>query len=313
MAAVTLLQAAEMAMGNDEVKRATVIQLFAMPDIMRVIPFLDIQGGAYAYIQEGQLPGVAFRGINESYTTSTGVVNPQVERLRIAGGDLDVDKALLKTHGDSIRSTQENMKIKALSLYIAAKFITGDSEADPREFDGLRKRIQGTMLIPASASPSAGGDALSLSKLDDAIDLVEGATHLLMSKKMRNRLSAASRATGVSGFITWDKTEFGDRLAYYQDLPILVTDYDDAGQQVIGFNEANPGGGPDQGTSVYVLSIGDTGVLGLQNGIMEVTDLGEVQDKPVYRTRVDWLMGLAVLSGRSAARIWGIKDAAVVA
>ena len=311
MAAVTLLQAAEMATGQDEVKRATVIQLFAMPDILRVIPFLEIQGGAYAYIQEGQLPGVAFRGINESYTTTTGVVNPQVERLRICGGDLDVDKALLKTHGASIRSTQEAMKIKALSLYLASKFINGDSEQDPREFDGLRKRIQGQMLL--AAGNTAGGDALSLNTLDTALDLVDGATHLLMSKKMRNRLSAASRATGVAGFLTWDKTEFGERIAFYNDLPILVTDYDDTGTQVIDYNEHCPNGGADVGTSIYVLSIGDTGVTGLQNGVMEVTDLGEVQDKPVYRTRVEWLIGLAVLSGRSACRIWGIKNAAVVA
>jgi hypothetical protein len=311
MAAVTLLQAAEMAMGNDEVKRATVIQLFAMPDLMRVIPFLDIQGGAYSYIQEGQLPGVAFRGINESYSTTTGVVNPQVERLRIAGGDLDVDKSLMKTHGPSIRSSQEAMKIKALSLYLAARFINGDSESDPREFDGLRKRIAGTMLVPAGST--ASGDPLSLSVLDGAIDLCDGATHLVMSKKMRNRLSAASRATGVSGFIEWDKSEFGERIAFYNDIPILVTDYDDAGAQVIDFNEACPGGGSTLGTSLYVLAIGDTGVTGLQNGIMEVTDLGEVQDKPVLRTRVEWLIGLAVLSGRAAVRIWGIKNAAVVA
>ena len=76
MAAVTLLQAAEMANGRDEVKRGAIIELFAEPDLLRVLPFLDIQGGAYSYIQEGQLPGVAFRGINESYTTTSGVVNP---------------------------------------------------------------------------------------------------------------------------------------------------------------------------------------------------------------------------------------------
>lgn len=311
MAAVTLLQAAEMANGRDEVKRGAIIELFAEPDLLRVMPFLDIQGGAYSYIQEGQLPGVAFRGINESYTTTSGVVNPQVERLRIAGGDLDVDKSLLKTHGPSIRSTQEAMKVKALALYLAGKIVNGDSQVDAREFDGLRVRIIGDQKI--AAGNSAGGDALSLTVLDEAIDQVDGANYLLMSKKMRNRLSAASRQTGVAGFITWDKDEFGMRLAYYNDLPILVTDYDDKNQQVIAFNEACPGGGATAGTSIYVLAIGDTGVVGLQNGVMEVNDLGEVQDKPVLRTRVEWLISLAVLNGRAAARVWGIKDAAVVA
>ncbi|AXQ68623.1 major head protein [Caulobacter phage CcrPW] len=310
MAALTLLEASDLAMGNDEVKRSAIIELFAYPDLLKVLPFMDVPGGSYTYTQEGALPGVAFRGFNEAYTNGVGVVNSQVEVLKIVGGDLDVDKALIKTHGADIRTRQEKMKVKALSLFLAGKIINGDSEQDPREFDGLRKRIVGSQRIPAGGTN--GGDPLSLQILDEAIDAVEGATHLVMSKRMRNLLSAASRQTSVAGFITWDKTEFGERIAYYNDLPILVTDYDDKNVQVIDFNEACPGGGTT-GTSIYVLNIGDSGVIGLQNGVMEVDDLGQVNDKPVYRTRIEWLISLAVMSGRAAARVWGIKKAPVVA
>jgi hypothetical protein len=300
-----------MALGNDEIKRAGIIELFATPDLLRVIPFMDIQGGAYVYLQEGQLSGVAFRGINESYTTSTGVINPQTERLRIVGGDLDVDKALLKTHGADIRTRQERMKIKALSLYIAGKIITGDSETDPRQFDGLRKRITGAQLFPAGGT--ANGDPLSLATLDEAIDQVDGATHLVMSKRMRNLLSQSAKNQAVSGYVVWDKNEFGERVMFYNDLPILTTDYDDTGVQVIDFTETCPGGGTATGTSIYVVHIGDEGVVGLQNGSMEVDDLGQIQSAPVYRTRIEWLVSLAVMSGRAAARVWGIKKAAVTA
>lgn len=311
MAALTLLQASEQALGNDEVKRAAIIELFTGPDILKYIPFMDVPGGSYSYLQEGQLPGVAFRGINESYTTSVGLVNPQVERLRIVGGDLDVDKALLKTHGAGIRSQQERMKVKASALYIAGKMLNGDSETDPREFDGLRKRITGSQLFAAGST--ANGDALSLSVLDTAIDAVEGATHLIMSRPMRNRLSQAAKNPTVGGYVTWDKNEFGERVAYYNDLPILTTNYDETNTQVITFNEACPGGGTSTGTSIYVVKIGDDGVTGIQNSIMEVEDLGQMNDKPVLRTRIEWLMSMAVMSGRAAARVWGIKDAAVTA
>lgn len=311
MAALTLLQASELALGNDEIKRAAIIELFATPDLLRVLPFIDILGGAYTYIQEGQLSGVAFRGVNESYSSSTGIVNPQTERLRIVGGDLDVDKSLLKTHGPQVRTSQERMKVKALSLYIAGKIINGDSETDPREFDGLRKRITGSQLFPAGNS--SGGDALSLAVLDEAIDAVDGATHLIMSKRMRNLLAQAAKNPTVSGYVVWDKNEFGERVAYYNDLPILVTDYDDRNSQVIDFNEANPGGGSAVGTSLYIVHIGDEGIVGLQNGTMEVDDLGQMNDKPVLRTRIEWLVSMAVMSGRAAARIWGIKKAAVTA
>lgn len=311
MTALTLLQAAAQALGNDEVKRAAIIELFATPDLLRVIPFIDIQGGAYVYLQEGQLSGVAFRGVNESYSTSTGIINPQTERLRIVGGDLDVDKALLKTHGPQIRSQQERMKVKALSLYIGSALINGDSEADPRQFDGLRKRIAGSQLF--AAGETAGGNPLSLQVLDTAIDNVENATHLIMSKKMRNLLTAAARNPNVGGYITWDKNEFGERVAFYNDLPILVTAYDNDGNLVIDFNEACPGGGSATGTSIYVVKIGDEGVIGIQNGVMEVDDLGQLQSQPVMRTRIEWLVSLAVMSGRAAARVWGISEAAVTA
>lgn len=311
MAALTLLQAAAQVAGADEIKRSAIIELFAQPDILKVLPFLDITGSAYTYISEGQLSGVAFRGINESYDSTVGLINPETERLRIVGGDLDVDKALLKTHGDGIRTTQERMKVKALSLFIAAKIINGDSESDPREFDGLRKRITGTQLF--AAGNTSGGDALSLAVLDEAIDQVDGPTHLLMSKKMRNLLSQAAKNPNVAGYVVWDKDEFGNRVMFYNDLPILVTDYDAEGKQVIDFNEANPGGGSSVGTSIYVVKLGDDGVTGIQNGIMEVDDLGQMNDKPVFRTRVEWLASLAVMNGRSAARVWGIKKAAVTA
>ena len=55
----------------------------------------------------------------------------------------------------------------------------------------------------------------------------------------------------------------------------------------------------------------DEGVVGLQNGIMEVRDLGELQTMPVMRTRVEWLVGMAVMHGRAAARLRGISNAAV--
>jgi hypothetical protein len=92
----------------------------------------------------------------------------------------------------------------------------------------------------------------------------------------------------------------------------LIADYDDTGSKIIQFNEAGPAAGTTS-TSVYVLSVGTGMLTGLQNGIMEVNDLGELQTKPALRTRVEWLVGLAAMHGRCAARVWGITTAAVTA
>jgi len=308
--AMTLLEASKLNPG--EVVRNGVIEMFARnSDILAALPFMDVPGGSYAYNQEGQLPGVAFRGVNEAYSESVGVLNPQVEVLRIAGGDLDVDKAILAMHGEQVRTTHEAAKVKALALYLTKKIIKGDSTSDVREFDGLQNRITGSQLIAAGSTN--GGDPLSLAKLDEAIDAVDNPTHLIMSKAMRRRLSAAARASSVGGYITYTTDAFGRKITNYNDLPILIADYDDDGARILDFNEVGPGGATATATSIYVVSFGDNMLTGLQNGVMQVNDLGELDSKPVKRTRVEWYVGLAALHGRCAARLWGISNAAVTA
>jgi hypothetical protein len=305
---ITLLEAAKINPG--EVLRNTIIEHFARSnDLLRAMPFLDVAGGAYVYNLEGSLPGVAFRGVNEGYVPSAGILNPETERLRIGGGELKVDNAILKMHGQEVRSQHELKQVKALSLTIGAKMINGDSTQDAREFDGLRTRIKGDQLLDAGSTD--GGDPLSVSALRDLIDAVDNPSHLIMSKKMRNLLSAAASDTTIGGYITWDKDEFGRRITQFDGLPILCLEYDAEGKNVIDFNEVGAGGSSATATSVYCVNLGDEGVTGLQNGIMEVRDLGEMPTQPALLTRVEWLVGMAVLHGRAAARLRGISKSAV--
>ena len=311
--ALTLLEASKI--DDGDVKRQAIIQMFAEnSDILRVLPFEDIQGGSLSYNVEGTLPGVAFRGFNEAYAESVGVINPATETLRIAGGDLDVDKALIKTRGEGVRSTHEAMKVKALSLHLAGKIINGDSATQPREFDGFRVRITGDQLMDHAGNQGAASTtngALSLGALDKAIDNVDDPTHMVMSKAMRRKLTAAARTTTVGGDVTFVLNEFGKRVTMYNEIPILIADYDDLGARIIDFDEAGPAGGVVS-TSVYIGSFGTGKLTGLQNGGMEVNDLGEIDSAPVLRTRIEWLVGMAVMHGRSLARVWGITDVAAV-
>lgn len=308
---LTLIEAAKLMLNQGQVIRASVIAQFARSsDILRVMPFRDIAGNAYAYNREGTLPAVAFRGVNESYTASTGVINPLVEALRISGGDLDVDTFLTRTGGPGIRSTHEVLKIKALAAELTRVIIKGDSEAQPREFDGLQKRLVGAQLVEAGSTD--GGDALSLAKLDEAIDATTTPTHILMSKAMRRRMTSASRLSTVGGHINFTQDEFGRRITTYNDIPVLVAYPDNGGTEPIAFDEVGTGGSTATATSIYVISFGDGLVQGLQNGTMDVRDLGELNDSPQWRTRVEWFVGLVVEHGRAATRLRGIKDAAVV-
>lgn len=305
---ITLVEAAKINSGD--VVRAGVIQMFAEEsDLLQVLPFENIAGNALKYNREGALPGIAFRGVNEAFPESSGVLNPQTEALVIAGGDLDVDNFIIQTQGQQVRATHERMKVKALAAGWTAKFIKGDSSTNPREFDGLQKRLVGKQVISAGSTPN--GAALSLEKLDEAIDAVSRPTHLLMNKPMRRRFTAAARDTAVAGFVTYTADAFGRRVTNYNDIPILVAYDEDDGDEVLPFDEA-AASGTATATSIYVLSLGTASLYGIQNGVMDVRDLGELQAAPVFRTRVEWFTGIVVERGRAAARIRHIANAAIV-
>jgi hypothetical protein len=305
--ALTLVEAAKQ---SDNPIQSAIIEMYAAnSDILQFLPFETIGGNALRYNREDTLPGVGFRGVNESYTESTGILNPMTEPLVIAGGDLDVDTFILSTMGMNQRSVQENMKVKALALAWTKQFVKGDSSTDPRGFDGLQVRLTNNQLVEAGSTD--GGDALSLQKLDELIDTVENPTHLIMSKAMRRLLTAAARDADVGGYITWDVDAFGRQIARYNDLPILIADYDNNGDSILAFDEVGSGGSTATATSIYCVSFTDGMLSGIQNGTIDARDLGELQTKPAMRTRVEWFSGIACFHGRSAARLRGIKNATV--
>ena len=110
--------------------------------------------------------------------------------------------------------------------------------------------------------------------------------------------------------------KFGDWFWDDEGVPagptIITVDLDDTGTSILPFTEAATSG-TATATSIYVVSIGGDGLTGIQNGGVDVRDLGELQTAPVYRTRVEWFTGLAIFNGRAVTRLWSIADAAVTA
>jgi hypothetical protein len=196
------------------------------------------------------------------------------------------------------------------TIYDANLFIKGDTASDPREFDGLQIRIVGDQKIAAGST--ANGTALSLFVLDAAIDQTLDPTHLIMNKKMARRFTQAARSSTVGGNINFTTNEFGKRIMEYNGLPILTIDLDNTQSQIITNTEACTSG-TATGTSIYCVSMKEGMLHGIQNGDIDVRDLGELQTSPLYRTRVEWYCGIAIQNGRSATRLWSIADSAIVA
>lgn len=296
----------------DSVKRAFVEMFAEQSDIIAALPLQTAPGGAYRYDIETALPGIVFRGLNEGYTATKGVINPQVEQTFIAGGEIKVDKALIRRFGPERRAREEKMQVKALTRALTSKIIAGDNLTSPKEFSGIKTRLTGTAVTPNSTAD--GGAALSLYKLDRAIDKVVDPTHIMMSKALRTRLTQAGRNTGVGGYVAQTKDDFGRIITSYRGLPILVGYEDEVNDTVLfPFDEVTSGGSTATASSIYVASMKEGMFTGLQVAPMDVVDQGEIESGPFLQTRIEWDFGICIEHPSALHRLTGITDAAIVA
>ncbi|MBS0233493.1 MAG: hypothetical protein JSR99_08395 [Proteobacteria bacterium] len=302
---LTMIEAAKL-MSNP--LQTGIIEIFAANNpVLERLPFVDMQGNAYTYNREGALPGIAFRGINESYTESTGIINPQTETLTICGGDSDYDVALVKmgTGSNDLRAAHDALKSKSLTLTWLKTFFDGDSTTNPREFDGLNTRLSGT--TQELETGSAGGATLTLDMVDDLIDAIQGTPDiLLMNAKMRRKINNLMRAAGQATETVSDT--FGRRIDAYAGIPMGVVGDDSEGSAILDFDEDDGSGNTDT-TSIYAVRFGLDGLHGIQTEPMDVRDLGELDSKPALRTRIEWYSGYVVKHPKAVARLRWINNA----
>ena len=291
--AQTLVEAAKL---STDILQRGVIETFARNSaVLEMLPFMDIAGNSYKYNQEATLPGIGFRGVNEAYQESTGIVNQLSEGLIIAGGDCDVDRFIVQTRGNvnDQRAIQTQLKTKAMALAMTKQFFLGDTATEPNGFDGLKKRITGSQVIDC-------GGTLDITKLDELIDAVEGEPDVLFcSKAMRREIKRVIQ--GHAGYSEGTYDAFGRPVMTYGGIQIRAIETDAEGKEILPFNATTPG-------EIYAVRFGpEQYVSGLQNGGMSVRDLGELQEKPVFRTRIEWYAGMAVFHPRATAVLRGIK------
>ena len=295
--ALTLAQAKIHSRNPQEL--AIITELSAGP-LLTNLPFREVQGSGLFYKREESLGDVGFRSFNDGYTESYAEVRQYSEALKLFGGDVKVDRAIVELEGPQARAYQIQAKTRAMRLAFEALFINGDSNSNAAEFDGLNLRLPAAEAgshsqIIENANSAA---ALSLDKLDEAIDAVDaqgGQKYLIASKSARRHLSAIARANGQ---IDIERSEFGGQQLVYGGVPVLELDRDHKNVAIL---DSDP---TDQ--SIYVVSFGNDHLTGIQNGGPQVRDLGEDTSAPVLVTRVEWFCGLALINGRAAARLTNI-------
>lgn len=300
--AVTLAQAA---LASSNTLQQGVIQIFIDESpVLDRLPFMDIQGNAYQYSRESALPGIAFRAVNAAYTESTGAIVNASVGLKIFGGDADVDKFIAQTLGNisDQRALQTRLKAKAAAIFFTQNFFEGNSGTNPDSFDGLSTMLTGTQVISAGAN----GAGLTLDMVDDLIASVVGGPDVLYSNAWTIRkINRLLRASGIAP----EPIEVARRLvSSYAGIPLVAVGLaTDGVTEILGFDETT---GTSLVTgSVYAVKFGEQEfVSGLTNGGIQVYDLGELETKPAYRTRIESYMAVANFNGKAAGRLKGITQ-----
>lgn len=297
--AVTLAQA-EKNQTDPFVKSAYQIAV-ATSNVWDRLCFEGIQGNAFAYDKDKVLPGTAFRTVNEAYVEDTGVVNSDVERLVIMGGDATVDRFIQQTYSDNIKikiADQMAMKIESLQATFAEYFFHGDVIANPKGFDGLRKRLVGDQVID-SAKPVT--DEGFLSELDDLIDAAD-ADVVYMPRALRTPLKALFRKAGGAEYVVSEIT--GKRELTWNGIPIIDPGKTFDKRQILPV-DATAGG--DMYAVKFARSDSEEGVLGINNGGLIVDPPKLMEGRPAYIGRIEMYAGLVVQGGNAAARLRGVK------
>lgn len=279
-----------------------VVEIFVAENpVLASLPFINVAGNAYTYNREQTLPGVAFRGFNEGYTESTGVINPLTESLTILGGDSDFDVAqiAMQTGDNDTRAVHDAMKAKAASLTWLHTFFDGDVTTNPKGFDGLNRRLTGSQVLTAGTN----GGTLTFDMLDQLVDAVQGSPSLLLlNKTMRRTVRAMARSVNA---LTITTDQLGRELEGYAGVPFGLVEEDEAGAEILGFDETQ--GTANNTASIYAVRFGADTFHGIQTKPLEARDLGEVDDKPALRTRMEWYSGMVLKHPKAAARLKGIK------
>ena len=301
--ALTLLDFANQT--QTPLKRGIVQEITNESVFLRRLRFVPVDGFAYAYNRQTTLGGIAFRGLNESYTNDAGVVNPQVETLSIFGGEVRTDRQLVNKQGDVVRAGAIAAKVKKAGLFFDRYVIKGDPASSPLQFYGLNARLTGNQVI--TIDPDGG--ALTLDILDNALDRVPGSNDrkiIVCNKQLRRNITALIRQEAGGSAMA----EIGPQAREYDGAPIEVLDEDGDETPILPFNETQ--GTANDTTSLYVIRPGSEsdghfvqGLIG--SNLIEHVAVGLMGT--YFTDIVEANMGLGMFRPRAAARVKGITNA----
>lgn len=307
---------------TDPLRKSVIDGLLMESNLMELVPWETTGTLSTTIVSYQDLPSVGWRMVNDGYAEATGTFKHKTEQISLLGGMIDTDKVIARAKNTiaDARAVQQTMMIKAMAYEFNDTFINGDPTSDPLEFKGLEKRIDDIaaegysgQLINHNEADIITTDATHMHAFIDALDkliyAIDGhqPEYLLMNSHMLMMVRSVLRRQGL---LSTTQDMFDRRVDTYQGARLVdIGVKADQSTMIMGW-EANTGLDSAAGTfaSIIAVKFGEGDKLwGLQMYPLEVYDKGMLEAKPVYRTEVDWPVGLAHVSPRSMARLYGVK------
>ncbi|HEX2614014.1 MAG TPA: hypothetical protein VHL10_00855 [Nitrososphaera sp.] len=317
---------------NSPLVRAVSFSLIENENILQDIPLMNkktlIANGVRF---EGNLPTVNWAPINSEGVTTKGTPTPYQEQLYLLRNYIDVDKVLVEEENAIVdpRAIQAEAYIKALTYDMNYKFILNDHvSGDINAPIGLKWRIDngsdfgvrpenkinagGLDITQGNATQATANKLLEL--LDQLLWSVGSPTGtgvtIYMNEVFKRRFPFLIRLMGTAGGFSITQDQFGRSVEMYKGAVLRDIGYKaDQSTRIITNTETSDGSAITGSTytSLYAVHYGSEYFFGWQFAPLNVQDLGLLNNGVIYRTLIDYAVGLMNTSTRSLGRLYGLK------
>jgi HK97 family phage major capsid protein len=293
--ALTLAEASKLS--NDVLLVGVIETIIKDSPILQALPFIEIVGNGLTYNRESTAATASFYDVGDTWTESTPTFTQITATLKIMGGDADIDNYLVATRSNiqDLEAAVIELKAKAVRDLFEQTFISGDSIANPKAFDGIDVTCESSQTL----SMGVNGGSLTLDKLDELVDTVKGGKPelLLMSRRSRRIVNKLARTAGT--LLETDRDQFGQMIQYYDGIPIGVSDYIADDQTVGTSNDCS---------TIYATQFGEGALAGLTGpGGLQMERVGSLEQKDASRNRIKWYTSIALFNTLKLAKLVGVR------
>jgi hypothetical protein len=279
------------------------------------------------------LPSINWSQLNAEPVTTKATPVPYQEQAFLLRNTIDVDKYIVEEENSIVdpRGIQTEAYLKALTYDVNFKYFNNDHVAgDANAPVGLKYRINNGTLFGVRSENKIDAGTVNISQagatqatankfvefLDQllwSVDAPDGdGVVLYMNEVMKRRFNFLLRLLGTSGGLDITRDQFDRVQTSYKGAVIRDPGYKaDQTTRIISNLENTDGTdtGASVQTSIYAVNYSEDHLMGWQFNPPNVQDLGLINNGVIYRTLIDYAVGIANTSTRSIARLYDIKVA----